>query len=71
MKVSAADQRMKDLLIKNSIENGQIKELIEKNKKNFEDLFQLYWNWEKQKIQLKNLAQMFKDLDSSKYIYPK
>jgi hypothetical protein len=36
MKVSAADQRMKDLLVKNSMENGEIKKLIDKNKKNFE-----------------------------------
>lgn len=35
MKVSAADQKMRDLLIKNSMENGDIKVLVDKNKKNF------------------------------------
>ncbi len=39
MKYIAADQKMKDLLIKNSMENGDIKTIIDKNKKNFEDLF--------------------------------
>lgn len=39
MKVSAADQRMRDLLIKNSMENGDIKRLLDKYKKNFEELF--------------------------------
>lgn len=50
MKVSAADQRMKDLLVKNSMENGEIKKLIDKNKKNFEQLFEVFWNWQKQKM---------------------
>ncbi len=45
MKTQAADQKMKDLLIKNSLDNGELKQIVEKNKKNFEDLFQSYWNW--------------------------
>ena len=45
MKTQAADQKMNDLLIKNSLDNGELKQIVEKNKKNFEDLFQSYWNW--------------------------
>ncbi len=62
MKVSATDQKLRDLLIKNSIEKGEIKELIDKNRKNLEDLFEIYWNWDSKKMDLKNLAQMLKDL---------
>lgn len=71
MKAQAADHKMKDLLIKNSMDNGEIKQLIDKNKKRFEELFEIYWNWEKQKMELKNLAQMLKDLQTTKYVSPK
>ncbi len=60
--MSATDQKLRDLLIKNSIEKGEIKELIDKNRKNLEDLFEIYWNWDSKKMDLKNLAQMLKDL---------
>lgn len=71
MKASAVDQKMKDLLIKNSMENGEVKRLIDKNKKRFEELFEIYWNWEKQKMEMKNLAQLLKDLETIKYVSPK
>jgi hypothetical protein len=60
------------LEVKNSLENGVLREVVTEYDKQLNELFQAYWNWEQKKIELNSMALLFKDFKvSPEYILPK
>lgn len=58
--------------VKQSLDNGPLKAIVNQYDKQLNELFQAYWAWDKKRIDLNSMALMLKDFEiSPEYITPK